>query len=215
MCQSWIHSNYCSLFRGAVAGSNTPEATDRCEVLKEEVKDLEDYEKLIDQHKNVSRQLNHLQWKSCSEKTSWHILGKPTSRTHGICPILLAVGPTEHQEHNRGRFKLPLGVRHPRRHLRLLQRRNPTGCAGTQWNTTGSAHTWTHVGPNGNFHTSWKFVVFGPLIFLIVASSSSQFLHQTQTVCSTVLSSKSRNQVLLGKKRLLKNEGNSFENGWN
>ena len=39
--------------RGAVAGSNTPEATDRCVVLKEEVKDLEDYEKLIDQHKNV------------------------------------------------------------------------------------------------------------------------------------------------------------------
>ena len=37
-----------------MAGSNTPEATDRCEVLKEEVKDLEEYEKLIDQHKNVS-----------------------------------------------------------------------------------------------------------------------------------------------------------------
>merc|ERR1719510_2474664 len=41
----------CIKWKGAVAGSNTPEATDRCVVLKEEVKDLEDYEKLIDQHK--------------------------------------------------------------------------------------------------------------------------------------------------------------------
>lgn len=46
----------CIKWKGAVAGSNTPEATDRCEVLKEEVKDLEDYEKLIDQHKNWVQQ---------------------------------------------------------------------------------------------------------------------------------------------------------------
>jgi len=46
----------CIKWKGAVAGSNTPEATDRCEVLKEEVKDLEEYEKLIDQHKNWVQQ---------------------------------------------------------------------------------------------------------------------------------------------------------------
>jgi len=46
----------CIKWKGAVAGSNTPEATDRCVVLKEEVKDLEDYEKLIDQHKNWVQQ---------------------------------------------------------------------------------------------------------------------------------------------------------------
>ena len=48
-----VHNLFSTHSRGAVAGSNTPEATDRCVVLKEEVKDLEDYEKLIDQHKNV------------------------------------------------------------------------------------------------------------------------------------------------------------------
>ena len=42
-------------FRGAVAGSNTQEATDRVSVLKDEIKLLEDYEKLVDQHKSVRR----------------------------------------------------------------------------------------------------------------------------------------------------------------
>jgi hypothetical protein len=40
-------------FRGAVAGSNTQEATDRVAVLKDEIRRLDDYEKLIDRHKSV------------------------------------------------------------------------------------------------------------------------------------------------------------------
>jgi hypothetical protein len=43
----------CSVSRGAVAGSNTQEATDRVTVLKDEIKVLDDYEKLLDQHKSV------------------------------------------------------------------------------------------------------------------------------------------------------------------
>jgi len=41
----------CIQWKGAVAGSNTPEATDRLNVLKDEIQQLEDYEKKIDQHK--------------------------------------------------------------------------------------------------------------------------------------------------------------------
>lgn len=41
----------CIQWKGAVAGSNTPEATDRLVVLKDEIKSLEDYENKIDQHK--------------------------------------------------------------------------------------------------------------------------------------------------------------------
>ena len=36
-----------------MAGSNTQEATDRLTVLKDEISRLDDYEKLIDQHKSV------------------------------------------------------------------------------------------------------------------------------------------------------------------
>ena len=39
--------------RGAVAGSNTPEATDRLAVLKDEIQRLEDFEKVVDKHKAV------------------------------------------------------------------------------------------------------------------------------------------------------------------
>ena len=41
------------IFRGAVAGSNTPEATDRLAVLKDEITRLEDFEKVVDKHKAV------------------------------------------------------------------------------------------------------------------------------------------------------------------
>ena len=41
------------VFRGAVAGSNTPEATDRLAVLKDEITRLEDFEKVVDKHKAV------------------------------------------------------------------------------------------------------------------------------------------------------------------
>ena len=40
-------------YRGAVAGSNTPEATDRLAVLKDEIQRLEDFEKVVDKHKAV------------------------------------------------------------------------------------------------------------------------------------------------------------------
>ena len=40
-------------FRGAVAGSNTQEASDRLAVLRGEIETLDEYEKKIDQHKQV------------------------------------------------------------------------------------------------------------------------------------------------------------------
>jgi len=46
----------CIQWKGAVAGSNTPEATDRLVVLKDEIQRLEDYEKKIDQHKTWVQQ---------------------------------------------------------------------------------------------------------------------------------------------------------------
>jgi hypothetical protein len=49
---------YSNIFRGAVAGSNTQEATDRLSVLKDEIGRLDEYEKLIDQHKTVSQQFS-------------------------------------------------------------------------------------------------------------------------------------------------------------
>jgi len=41
----------CIQWKGAVAGSNTPEATDRLVVLKDEIQRLQDYENTIDKHK--------------------------------------------------------------------------------------------------------------------------------------------------------------------
>merc|ERR1711981_166404 len=41
----------CIQCKGAVAGSNTPEATDRLAVLKDEIQRLEDFEKVVDKHK--------------------------------------------------------------------------------------------------------------------------------------------------------------------
>ena len=41
-----------------MAGSNTQEATDRLSVLKDEIGRLDEYEKLIDQHKTVSQQFS-------------------------------------------------------------------------------------------------------------------------------------------------------------
>lgn len=42
----------CIQWKGAVAGSNTQEATDRLSVLKDEIKELEEFEKNIDKHKS-------------------------------------------------------------------------------------------------------------------------------------------------------------------
>ena len=44
----------CIQWRGAVPGSNTQESVDRLAVLKEENEKLEEFEKVIDQHKSVS-----------------------------------------------------------------------------------------------------------------------------------------------------------------
>ncbi len=41
-----------------MAGSNTQEATDRLSVLKDEIGRLDEYEKLIDQHKTVSQRFS-------------------------------------------------------------------------------------------------------------------------------------------------------------
>lgn len=51
-------------FRGAVAGSNTPEATDRLAVLKDEITRLEDFEKVVDKHKAVRALLIWIQAKT-------------------------------------------------------------------------------------------------------------------------------------------------------
>ena len=52
------------VFRGAVAGSNTPEATDRLAVLKDEITRLEDFEKVVDKHKAVRALLIWIQVKA-------------------------------------------------------------------------------------------------------------------------------------------------------
>lgn len=46
----------CIQWKGAVAGSNTKEATDRLVVLKDEIDRLDAYEKMIDQHKSWVQQ---------------------------------------------------------------------------------------------------------------------------------------------------------------
>jgi len=43
----------CIQWRGAVPGSNTQESVDRLAVLKEEIDRLDDFEKIVDQHKSV------------------------------------------------------------------------------------------------------------------------------------------------------------------
>ena len=43
----------CIQWRGAVPGSNTQESVDRLAVLKKENEELEEFEKLLDQHKSV------------------------------------------------------------------------------------------------------------------------------------------------------------------
>ena len=48
----------CIQWRGAVPGSNTQESVDRLAVLKEEIEELDDFEKVLDQHKSVSENSN-------------------------------------------------------------------------------------------------------------------------------------------------------------
>ena len=43
----------CIQWRGAVPGSNTQESVDRLAVLKEEIDELDEFEKDLDQHKSV------------------------------------------------------------------------------------------------------------------------------------------------------------------
>ena len=45
----------CIQWRGAVPGSNTQESIDHLAVLKEEIEQLDEFEKLLDQHKSVHK----------------------------------------------------------------------------------------------------------------------------------------------------------------
>ena len=44
----------CIKWKGAVAGENTQEASDRLSVLQDEISRLDQHEKMLDQHKTVS-----------------------------------------------------------------------------------------------------------------------------------------------------------------
>ena len=50
----------CIKWKGAIAGENTQEATDRISVLQEEISQLDQHEKMLDQHKAVSTNLRQL-----------------------------------------------------------------------------------------------------------------------------------------------------------
>ena len=50
----------CIKWKGAIAGENTQEATDRISVLQEEISQLDQHEKVLDQHKAVSTNLRQL-----------------------------------------------------------------------------------------------------------------------------------------------------------
>ena len=43
----------CIQWRGAVPGSNTQESIENLAVLKEEIEQLDEFEKVVDQHKSV------------------------------------------------------------------------------------------------------------------------------------------------------------------
>ena len=132
---SACHYHFFSTYsRGAVAGSNTPEATDRCVVLKEEVKDLEDYEKLIDQHKNVR----------CLHTHFFKIIAAQ-------CFMCFTVGSAEHQERDRGHIQRRLQLRFTRGHLRLLQWGNLTGHSGSERNTARGSHPRANVSTNTGY----------------------------------------------------------------
>ena len=45
----------CIQWRGAVPGSNTQESIENLAVLKEEIEQLDEFEKVVDQHKSVLR----------------------------------------------------------------------------------------------------------------------------------------------------------------
>ena len=47
----------CIKWKGAVAGENTQEASERLFVLQDEIQRLDQHEKMIDQHKSVSARL--------------------------------------------------------------------------------------------------------------------------------------------------------------
>ena len=50
----------CIKWKGAVAGENTQEATDRISLLTDEISRLDHHEKMLDQHKLVSSILSSL-----------------------------------------------------------------------------------------------------------------------------------------------------------
>ena len=45
------------ILKGAVAGENTKEATDRITFLQDEINILDEHEKMLDEHKSVRMQL--------------------------------------------------------------------------------------------------------------------------------------------------------------
>lgn len=59
----------CIQWRGAVPGSNTQESVDRLAVLKEEIEELDDFEKVLDQHKSwVQQSIKNITEDSTNEK---------------------------------------------------------------------------------------------------------------------------------------------------
>merc|ERR1712141_660014 len=59
----------CIQWRGAVPGSNTQESVDRLAVLKEENEELDDFEKVLDQHKSwVQQSIKNITEDSTNEK---------------------------------------------------------------------------------------------------------------------------------------------------
>ena len=92
-----------------MAGENTQEATDRISLLQDEISRLEQHEKMLDQHKLVSYEVN-------SDQLSG--------------PTLYSVGSAEYQEHLGGCHQLPARLHHTQRHLLRLPWRNLTRCTG-------------------------------------------------------------------------------------
>jgi len=62
----------CIQWRGAVPGSNTQESVDRLAVLKDEIDRLEDFEKIVDQHKSwVQQSIKNITEDSSNDKACY------------------------------------------------------------------------------------------------------------------------------------------------
>ncbi|TRY62100.1 hypothetical protein TCAL_01765 [Tigriopus californicus] len=84
----------CIQWKGEVAGSNTPEATDRLAVLKNEVTQLDEYEKLIDLHKSwVSQSIKNITEDNQNQPLSY-ITHKDICRSFEGDTLLAVQAPT-------------------------------------------------------------------------------------------------------------------------